>query len=67
MADSAGTILLVEDERNIADTLADYLRQSGFKTSHLVNGSEVAAFVKKTHQIRWLSANHLAPEKWWLV
>lgn len=48
MADSAGTILLVEDERNIADILADYLRQSGFTTSHLANGSEVATFVRKT-------------------
>lgn len=48
MSDSAGTILLVEDERNIADILSDYLRQSGYKTNHLINGADVVPFVKKT-------------------
>lgn len=48
MADSAGSILLVEDERKIADILIDYLRQSGYSTNHLTNGTEVAPFVKKS-------------------
>ncbi len=47
MSQSAGTILLVEDEKNIADILIDYLRQSGFKTNHIANGSEVVSAIKK--------------------
>ena len=48
MADSAGRILLVEDEKNIADILIDYLRQSGFEVSHVNNGVDVVPAIKKT-------------------
>jgi len=41
------TILIVEDEVKLAKVLIDYLNQSDYKTSHLVNGNEVTAWVKK--------------------
>lgn len=41
------TILIVEDEVKLAKVLIDYLDQSDYKTSHLVNGNEVTAWVKK--------------------
>ncbi|MDG2297616.1 MAG: response regulator [Gammaproteobacteria bacterium] len=41
------TILIVEDEVKLAKILIDYLDQSDYKTSHLVNGNEVTAWVKK--------------------
>ena len=41
------TILIVEDEVKLAKVLIDYLDQSDYKTSHLVNGNEVIAWVKK--------------------
>lgn len=47
MSDSAGNILLVEDEKTIADILVDYLKQSGFSTRHIANGLDVAAQVRK--------------------
>lgn len=47
MTASAGKILLVEDEKNIADILIDYLRQSGFTTNHIANGTEAVGFVKQ--------------------
>lgn len=47
MSESAGSILLVEDEKTIADILIDYLRKSGFTTRHLGNGNDVVPLVKK--------------------
>ena len=41
------TILIVEDEVKLAKVLIDYVDQSDYKTSHLVNGNEVTAWVKK--------------------
>ena len=41
------TILIVEDEVKLAKVLINYLDQSDYKTSHLVNGNEVTAWVKK--------------------
>lgn len=41
-------VLIVEDEVKIASLLEDYLRQSGFETDTLYDGSEVA---------QWLSEN----------
>ena len=41
------TILIIEDEVKLAKVLIDYLDQSDYKTSHLVNGNEVTAWVKK--------------------
>ncbi|MCP5143011.1 MAG: response regulator [Gammaproteobacteria bacterium] len=39
-------ILIVEDEPKLASLLADYLRQSGYDTHHIANGSEVEDWVK---------------------
>ena len=38
-------VLIVEDEVKIASLLQDYLRQSGFKTDCLYNGSEVESWL----------------------
>lgn len=43
----SGAILIVEDEPKLADLLADYLKASGFQTSILGNGLEVAAWVRE--------------------
>lgn len=43
------TILIVEDERKIAELLRDYLGQSGFATKWLDNGAAVDDFVKNRH------------------
>jgi two-component system catabolic regulation response regulator CreB len=40
------TILLVEDDRAIADALVDGLRDNGYKVTHVVLGSEAIAKVR---------------------
>lgn len=40
-------ILIVEDEPKLASLLADYLKQSGYSTHHIADGSEVEAWVKE--------------------
>ncbi len=40
------TILLVEDDRAIADALVDGLRDNGYKVTHVVLGSEAVAKVR---------------------
>ena len=41
------SILIVEDERKIAELLRDFLRQSGFQTSIVNRGDEVIPWLKK--------------------
>ena len=38
-------VLIVEDEVKIASLLQDYLRQSGYETDSLYNGSEVEGWL----------------------
>lgn len=45
--DSGRRILIVEDEPQLADLLADYLRASGFAPSQLADGREVAPWVRE--------------------
>jgi len=40
-------ILIVEDEKKIAELLSDYLRQTGYETHILLRGDEVIPWVKK--------------------
>jgi DNA-binding response OmpR family regulator len=40
-------ILIVEDEKKIADLLCDYLKAAGFRTSTQNNGERVIAQIKK--------------------
>ncbi len=42
-----GTILIVEDERKLAELLSDYLKQAGFSTHILSDGREVASWVRE--------------------
>lgn len=42
-----GKVLVVEDERKLAELLSDYLRQAGFTTFHLENGLEVVSWVRE--------------------
>ncbi|WP_129126695.1 response regulator [Geomonas oryzae] len=41
------TIMIVEDEEKLASLLADYLRQSGFETVWIPNGTDVVPRVKE--------------------
>ena len=41
------TILLVEDDRAIADALLDGLRDNGYVVDHVVSGNEAVAKVKR--------------------
>lgn len=41
------TILLVEDDRAIADALIDGLRDNGYAVDHVVSGNEAVAHVKR--------------------
>ena len=40
------TILIVEDEKKLADILSDYLKRDGFKTEMIDDGIEVVPWVK---------------------
>ncbi len=40
-------ILIVEDEKRLAELLSDYLKNAGFQTELIHNGLEVTDFVKK--------------------
>ncbi|MDN2662592.1 response regulator [Psychromonas sp. 14N.309.X.WAT.B.A12] len=40
------TILIVEDEENIAEVLIAYSQQQGYHTQHLDNGAKVLEFIK---------------------
>jgi two-component system response regulator BaeR len=40
------TILIVEDEKKLANILSDYLKRDGFKTEMIENGIEVVPWVK---------------------
>ncbi|MBI5655321.1 MAG: response regulator [Geobacter sp.] len=42
-----GTILIVEDEEKLATVLSDYLRQAGFRTHSISDGSSVVAWVRE--------------------
>jgi len=44
---ATGHILIVEDEKDIADLLRDYLLNEGYTTSWLENGDDVVPYVKK--------------------
>ncbi|MFA5515289.1 MAG: response regulator [Desulfuromonadales bacterium] len=41
------TILIVEDERKLAEVLVDYLRQAGFDPVHLEDGLQVVRWVRE--------------------
>jgi two-component system response regulator BaeR len=43
---SKGRILLVEDEKPIADVVADYLKREGFQTHHLSSGAQVIPWLE---------------------
>lgn len=42
-----GTVLVVEDERKLADLLRDYLRKSGFEAYCIGNGQDVVPMVRQ--------------------
>jgi len=44
-------ILIVEDEKDIASVLSDYLKNEGYETSCLANGNEVVDYVKQYQPI----------------
>ncbi len=44
---SSEHVLIVEDEKEIADILNDYMVNEGYKTSWISNGDEVLSFIKK--------------------
>ena len=43
------TILIVEDEKKLANILSDYLKRDGFKTEMIENGTEVVPWVKQNN------------------
>ena len=43
------TILIVEDEKKLANILSDYLKRDGFKTEMIENGIEVVPWVKQNN------------------
>ena len=43
------TILIVEDEKKLANILSDYLKRDGFKTEMIENGIEVVTWVKQNN------------------
>jgi two-component system response regulator BaeR len=43
----SGKVLIVEDERKLAELLRDYLKQSGFETFCLENGLEAVLWVRE--------------------
>ena len=47
MADSARTILVVDDEAEIRDLLTDLLKDAGYKSQHATTGAEALAAVAK--------------------
>lgn len=47
MPNEAEHILVVEDEPRIAEILIDYLQQSGYRTSHIADGSIVVDSIKR--------------------
>jgi len=47
-AEKRKPVLIVEDERKLAEVLKDYLTQSGFDTHWLASGDEVIPWVKET-------------------
>ena len=40
------TVLIVEDEKKLANILIEYLQKDGFQTKHIAIGSEVIPWVK---------------------
>jgi two-component system response regulator BaeR len=42
-----GKILIVEDEKKLAELLSDYLKQSGFETFCLGNGADAVSWVRE--------------------
>lgn len=53
-------ILIVEDERQLADILADYLRQAGLQPHILVNGNEVQPWMAE-HPVDLLLLDIMLP------
>ena len=43
----SGKILIVEDERKLAEVLSDYLKQSGFETVCLGNGLAAVPWIRE--------------------
>ena len=54
------SILIVEDERKIAELLRDFLRQSGFQTSIVNRGDEVIPWLKK-HEVDMILLDLMLP------
>lgn len=46
MSDAREHIMIVEDEKTIAEILRDYLQQSGYQTTHVADGNAVIESVK---------------------
>ena len=43
------TVLIVEDEKKLANILLEYLNKDGFHTKHIASGSKVIPWVKKNN------------------
>ena len=43
------TVLIVEDEKKLANILIEYLNKDGFHTKHIASGSKVIPWVKKNN------------------
>ncbi len=57
-----GKILIVEDEERLAGVLKDYLRQAGFESAHLAEGTGVVAWVRE-HSPELLLLDLMLPGK----
>lgn len=62
MPDTAGRILIVEDETKIAKVLLDYLAQSGYETHHLTRGDEVEPWLAE-HPVDLVLLDLMLPGK----
>ena len=43
------SILIVEDEKKLANILLEYMNKDGFHTKHIASGSKVIPWVKKNN------------------
>ena len=55
------TVLIVEDEKKLANILIEYLNKDGFQTKHISTGSKVIPWVRK-HDPNLILLDLMLPE-----
>ena len=55
------TVLIVEDEKKLANILIEYLNKDGFETNHISTGSKVVPWVRK-HNPNLILLDLMLPE-----